>query len=286
MIKRAWRPSDELHLRQVREAAGVDHQALSRRCLLSVSQIQELEGQGNGDQFYSEAIKFTAGSRVLSALGAQPLPAPGPSPTEAAEKPAEFRAVSLPVQTTASSSDAHKARHKPIELPSVNASHTRRKWLFAVVVLVSGTVTLLYSTTGKQAPAAPARTVVPPAPVAQPASTAPPVAPNPEPTRMTPDAECANKLSSTSSVAYPRPPVPSKPGNYVHFVPKAVTTVCVLDGNGKVRPYNLKPGQTHSHFGTPPFKIWHPDATIVQMYYLGWKVTGPSAQEGVTVFQP
>lgn len=300
MITRVWLPLDEQHLRQVREAAGVDHQELARRCLLSIHQIQELEGTGYGKQFYSEAIKFTAGARVLAALGAQVLSAPEPAPeTTLSTVAPDIAAPDLKTHNVA------KPSVQLIASPVVLKTASRRlpifKLLAGVLILASSVVWALYST-GEKAPsshiAPSAQQTVSPTPVAaiepvapaEPPRPSPPPAPIPAATQpvgtTATETDCTSKLKSSAPVVHPRVSAPSKPGTYVYFVAKSATTICVQDGDGKTLPYNLKPGQSRSHYGTPPFKVWHPNATMVQMYYQGWKVTGPSAQEGVTVFQP
>ena len=317
MSTRPWLPADEQHLVQVREAAGVDQLDLARRCLLSIGQIQELEGKGYGKQFYSEAIKFTAGTRVLTALGAQALAAPEPLTAQeqdistTAVESAKTTSSAIPLPETAPSSKpepmAPQAPGKPLPMLKLLALV-----LLAVVLIVA----TLYGTSGKKIQATPTKTPAPqpvqppleppappaPAPASAPAPSAPsaPAAPvavaapkitppavKPAPADAAPtEFDCSNKFNTTKQVVYQPQTPPSKPGNYVYFVARSPSPVCVLDGSGKVLLYNLKPGQNKSHFGTPPFKVWHPDATIVVMYYRGWRVTGQAAQAGVTVLRP
>jgi hypothetical protein len=63
-----WQPSDAHRLRQLRIAQGLDTFALASRCALSERQLLELEGTGEGG-FYSEAIKYQTGLKVLRYLG-------------------------------------------------------------------------------------------------------------------------------------------------------------------------------------------------------------------------
>ena len=308
MSTRLWLPADEQHLVQVREAAGVDQLDLARRCLLSIGQIQELEGKGYGKQFYSEAIKFTAGTRVLTALGAQALVAPEPLTAQeqdmstTAVESAKTTSSAIPLPETAPSSKPEPiAPHAPSKpLPML-------KLLALVLLAVVLIVATLYGTSGKKIQATPTKTpapqpvqppLEPPAPPASAPSTPPdpvavaapkitPPAVNPAPAAAAPtEFDCSNKFNTTKQVVYQPQTPPSKPGNYVYFVARSPSPVCVLDGSGKVFLYNLKPGQNKSHFGTPPFKVWHPDATMVVMYYRGWRVTGQAAQAGVTVLRP
>jgi hypothetical protein len=252
---------------------------LSRRCLLSVSQIQALEGLGDGKQFYSEAIKFAAGTKALAALGAKPLEPPEPPP-----------AVIMMAKPSAESEQAQP------KAPSPYAPRLKGYWikvsLLALALIIAALVYVGRDGVSSDTP--PAAPQQPLAPQAQPA----PQAPAPEiaapkradkPEIKAPEREpfdCAQMLKSDKTQVFKRPLAPIKPGNYVHFVAKRPTTVCVEDAQGQVTTLELGKGETKSVYGMPPLKVWHPNATIVQMYYQGLKVSGRPAKAGVTLFQP
>ena len=63
---------DPHYLRQLREAAGIDHVVLARTACLSVAQVRQLETYESDGLFYSEAIKRQAYKRLLMILGAEP----------------------------------------------------------------------------------------------------------------------------------------------------------------------------------------------------------------------
>jgi hypothetical protein len=63
---------DPQYLRQLREAAGIDHIVLARTACLSVAQVRQLETNESDSLFYSEAIKRQAYKRLLMILGAEP----------------------------------------------------------------------------------------------------------------------------------------------------------------------------------------------------------------------
>jgi hypothetical protein len=279
MSTRVWLALDEQHLKQVREASGMDVHDLSRRCLLSVNQIQALEGQGNGKQFYSEAIKFAAGTKALAALGAKPLEPPEPPP-----------AVIMMAKPSAESEQAQP------KAPSPYAPRLKGYWIkVSLLALAFIIAALVYvGRDGVSSDTPPAAPQQPLAPQAQPA----PQAPAPEiaapkradkPEIKAPEREpfdCAQMLKSDKTQVFKRPLAPIKPGNYVHFAAKRPTTVCVEDAQGRVTTLELSKGEAKSVYGSPPFKVWHPNATIVQMYYQGLKVSGRTAKAGVTLFQP
>lgn len=315
MSTRIWLPSDEQHLVQVREAAGVDHLKLSRRCLLSLGQIQELEGKGYGNQFYSEAIKFTAGSRVLTALGAETLPAPESPPADEHDIPVPTQALATSPSQTANTSPSNPLlKTNPIEWQTTKKVAPKFKLLGLLLVVILLILAGSYGINSQEKPVTLVKAPAPqpvPAPVEPVAPAAKPPAPAASvvPQKVIPstskpavlatvapatttnssapsELDCTSKFNTSKQVVYQPQSPPNKPGNYVYFVARSPNPVCVLDGNGKVFLYNLKPGQNRSHFGTPPFKVWHPDATMVVMYYRGWRVTGQAAQAGVTVLQP
>jgi hypothetical protein len=63
---------DPQYLRQLREAAGIDHVVLARTACLSVAQVRQLETHDSDGLFYSDAIKRQAYKRLLMILGAEP----------------------------------------------------------------------------------------------------------------------------------------------------------------------------------------------------------------------
>jgi hypothetical protein len=164
--------------------------------------------------------------------------------------------------------------------------------LFALAFIVA--VLFYVGRDGVNSDAPPA---APQQPVASQAQSAPqaPAAEVAEPKRAdkpetrTPESEpfdCTQMLKSGTTQVFTRPLAPVKPGNYLHFVAKRPTTVCVEDAQGRVTTLELSKGEAKSVYGPPPLKVWHPNATIVQMYYQGLRVTEHAAQTGITVFKP
>lgn len=287
MTSRVWLPSDAQFLAQLREAAGMDAHELSRRCLLSLGQIQALEGQGNGKQFYSEAIKFTAGTKALAVLGAKPLTPHDPPTAEVllAKPSAEDRSVAEPVGTV----NGRAPHSTPRSVPRMKGRWVRA--LMLVLVLV-GAVVFYAARNDSSSGAAPGPQQQPLASQAQPPTQAPapemaaPKSADKTEAQSAGAVDCTQALQADKAHAFTWPSASINPGNYVHFVAKRQATLCTEDAQGKVTQLVLNKDEAISVYGNPPFKVWHPDATIVQMYYQGWKVAGRAAQAGVTVFQP
>jgi hypothetical protein len=279
MNTRVWLPRDEQHLKQVREASDMDVHQLSRRCLLSVSQIQALEGLGDGKQFYSEAIKFAAGTKALAALGAKPLAPPAPPPAK--------------IMMAKPSAESGQLQPKA---PPPSATRLKKHWTMILVLALAVIVAVLFYVgqdgVNSKAPTAAMRQPMPSQEQSAPQApateaTGPKRAEKPEAKAQEGEPfDCAQLLKSGKTLVFTRPLAPIKPGNYVHFVAKRSTAVCVEDVQGRVTALELSKGEAKSVYGSPPLKVWHPNATIVQMYYQGLKVSGRSAKAGVTLFQP
>ena len=80
---------DPQYLRQLREAAGIDHVLLARTACLSVAQVRQLESDDSDNLFYSDAIKRQAYKRLLMILGAEPPTVEVPQELRDASKVAE-----------------------------------------------------------------------------------------------------------------------------------------------------------------------------------------------------
>ena len=80
---------DPQYLRQLREAAGMDHVVLARSACLSVAQVCQLETDDSDNLFYSDAIKRQAYKRLLMILGAEPPTVEVPQELRDAGKVAE-----------------------------------------------------------------------------------------------------------------------------------------------------------------------------------------------------
>lgn len=93
-----WQSMDAERLRQLRLAQDLDSFTLAHRAAISESQLLELEGQSKG-HFYTEAIKYQAGQRLLRLLGDLPNSAAPSSPVatpELARVPRPPQTISRP----------------------------------------------------------------------------------------------------------------------------------------------------------------------------------------------
>ena len=102
-----WQPSDAHRLRQVRLAQGLDTFTVAHRCAISERQLQELEGTGEGG-FYSEAIKYQTGIKLLRFLGDETEDISHSS--KVFSRGAKSQAVALPLHV-APPAENHKLLH-------------------------------------------------------------------------------------------------------------------------------------------------------------------------------
>ena len=68
MSIQVWSPKDAQQLKELREAAQIDISILARTCSLSIKQIKQLE-DGGESSFYSPAIKYASGKKLLMCFG-------------------------------------------------------------------------------------------------------------------------------------------------------------------------------------------------------------------------
>lgn len=80
-MQKTWTTSDAQRLKALRERGGTDQAVFAKRYALSMGQVRELEGAGQGS-FYSDSIKAHVGRKLLAALGYVEPPEPEPEPTE------------------------------------------------------------------------------------------------------------------------------------------------------------------------------------------------------------
>ena len=66
--KAEWTDTDATHLREAREAEGLDLHKLARINSLSNAQLLELE-EGGESYFYSASIKYSVGKKLLNSFG-------------------------------------------------------------------------------------------------------------------------------------------------------------------------------------------------------------------------
>ncbi|WP_146185751.1 hypothetical protein [Limnohabitans sp. 2KL-1] len=317
-----WRSEDAHLLRNLRESANLDDLVFARMNAISLTQLHELEGQGEG-LFYNEQIKANTGNKLLKKLGHAIV-----QPASAHEQAAEL-ATEMPTKC-ASAQPLLSAPHLLATPAPMGASsfslrlfkgkglNIEPKWAGALLVLclVTWTVSQARWSELRPAPDAGARTTG-----AQPllnltlvaqqtgpahnrldtvsaatmASLTLPLSASPEALKTgTPNpsgaaagqnskADCDVQQIQSSAIHESHDPI--KAGNYIHFVAQQDVALCVRDHQNKLTRLQLGAGSARSVYGAPPFLVHSANWPGLQVFFQGRRVTGAPERSAHWVFK-
>lgn len=311
---------DPQYLRQLREAAGMDHVVLARTACLSVAQVRQLETDDRDNLFYSDAIKRQAYKRLLMILGAEPPTVEVPEALRDAGKVAEAHLNTLD-QIVAMSHQPIINRSTSDVLVTVLEKLKAHQQVIGALLLLVGAIALFVlngmqsSSESKPAnssavlPASPmvasapslsaslsslavSSMASPPAPLID-----SPVASAPAMTVVTAASAAASATPLSSAVAskigacaYSNDAMTQvsslfakKEGRYVYLVSTANIEICVVDGNKQATLLQLKAGENRSVYGASPWQLSGADLQKAQIYFQGGRITLPDAN--ITRFQ-
>jgi len=300
-----WRSEDGQLLQSLREKAGLDELVFARTNTVSLAQLRELE-QGGESSFYNPQIKRSTGVKLLRKLGHELPPAPVPvqslapvsDPDDIAPRPAtdgsplhDSTPAILSEQGTSSSNAGRTAGRKRSTMfwgfglstlalfAVVAATYPKTKTSPFSKPAMASVPTDAPQPTLTQAPPLPASLIQSaPTPTASP----PTGAPAPETSAVTPtntasvnptrsvhlDCDWQHRDSSTVF----QQTAPLKPGNYVHFVAQADTTLCVLDQHNKLTTLSLAEGAAKSVHGVAPFLVHSSGWQNLTIFFQGRRV--------------
>ncbi len=287
----AWSASDGQRLRSLRERAGLDRGSLARACTISVAQLTELEDGGHG-RFYNDHIKAHTGRNLLKRLGYVPesvpesMPEPvvadtaavTPGPAPASDGESGGPALRNPWPLRAGIAVAVAATLVVMLMPRPSGE-TRPATDMAQARSPAPLPAEAASTTAGPASAPPsAAEATAPAPVASTgtaAATAAPALAQPEPradaTAITTQAQC-DMPPRDKAVAYTSPSA-LRPDNYVYIESARETSVCVVDSQNRLTVSMVRPGESASVYGTPPFMVRSRQWAQLRVFYQGTRVT-------------
>lgn len=265
-------------LKSLRQKAGLDIATLARKHILSTTQIGQLEGGGDS-AFYNAEIKFSAGKKLLHALG-HDLP-------EAELTSTAPRSTVLPAP--------------PVVQNSQSASFSITPQIFAwplLFLLIAFGVLGFYienkdeknqaapvvaptSNLSKSTEIAPEKTISENTSPSEPAITATPTVVAPEKvlleTKVTVTPSICNWRSAETEI---QPTSPRKSADYVHMVALQNGVVCIKDAEQRVATLELQAGDERSIYGPAPFHVYSATLSQIKVYFQGqlMKLPGEDVQ--------
>lgn len=273
-----WRTEDALLLRQLRESAKTDSLVFARLNAISLAQLSELEGQGEGC-FYNPRIKTNTGIKLLNKLGHQRVLFEESGPTEWSPPvlpTVEFRSSAVsaqaPQQATTDTNIQAKTHRTLVRWPI--------PWVGGMLVL-GGLIWL-----GTHLPGI--KTVMDPPP--QLASTSTNATSASSWTANNTASKVADASASLGTQAEPtlapstptpcdapwlqaslnyEPTQPLKPGNYIYFSATQDTSLCVRDHKNQLTQVDIKAGASRSVYGEPPFLVHSPKWSQLRVFFQG-----------------
>ncbi len=277
-----WRAEEAQLLRQLREKTNTDSTVFARLNTLSLAQLQELEGHGEGC-FYNPQIKANTGIKLLKKLGHDWVPP---------EEPQDIEQIPSTV-TAASLGPVSKSSHRPAFSPitALKASTllliggmswmTWPHWgpgfestsnLLTLLELSQPQTALshakkLSSDDGSDI-ASPelnlnALQQIPTSPAMGTAWTHTPK----------PEVNACDGQLRQASFAYETSD-PIKAGNYIHFLASQDVSLCVRDQQNQLTKLELKAGASRSVYGDPPFLVHSPKWSSLKVFFQGRPVSG------------
>ena len=295
---------DAAHLKNLREAAGLDMHALAAKSNLSVAQIRQLE-EGGETLFYSPQIKQQAMRRVIRLLETPE----SPDAQEPVQPERSHHTGTQVIDNIIRLSEQNLKSHlvtSAVRRPG--ASPAKMFLLAAVVLVLLGLMAWQFQRHESQALYSEWVEPVTANVLAQPEQVAPPSAA----VAVTTEQVQPPVVEAVQAVTPPPPPVPekpvdpapvpvaaaettankdcqqftaepvaiattihNKPGNYVHLFSNKALQVCVDDGKNKRTVVKLSPGVGRSVVGVSPWTLSSNDLKSVQIYFQGGKVLLP-----------
>ena len=286
-----WCVEDGVLLQKLRQNAKIDDLVFARTNAISVAQLRELEGQGQGS-FYNAHIKTNTGHKLLRKLGHEPTMR-APEPTLPAQTDSQVLVQTLALSAIAGSNQASASDNMPYPTPDTRGFHA--KWLTALLLLggLGWTLSLMpWSELIQQFSALRIKASTPPqaqqaSPDSLPVHNSLAAAfPNPTPpATAAPTSPIANTSINDSRTGAPcdwrqhaasayEPTNPIKAGNYIHFVATQDVNVCVRDQKNQSTNLQLKAGSAQSVYGESPFLVHSPSWQNLQVFFQGRRVVG------------
>lgn len=280
-MQKTWTASDAQTLKALREQARAEQATLAKRYALSMGQVRELEGAGQGS-FYSDSIKAHTGHKLLAALGYVEPPEPEPV------QPAHPVEVEATAPTEPSPVDISPVDQPPLMTPilatvTVPDASPRRTSLAIPLTVGAAVATLAVAwVVNSPRPTRISEASVTPAVAAEQPASAPADVVEATLAAPTPAASSAGvavaKLpagcepASTREPTRYQSPVADKPATYVYVESTQEARFCVFDSQNQARVAVLKAGEPFKLSGTAPFTVRSAQWADLKVFFQGLRV--------------
>jgi hypothetical protein len=270
MSKLCWLPEHAEQLKRLRLAAGVEITTLAKKHSISSAQVRQLEENGDST-FYSPEIKYTVGRKLIRSLGEEitELDFDGQFGSAALEDAPPL--ISANVQQPSFHPSSHQIFSRPKQrwVPWLLIPITIGMAWYAMSGISSPEQKPAVETMAQDSKAQSPKTQQAEPRIQQAATF---VAQNHDRPKASP-SECDWSSESIDLT----PVAGSRPGHYIYVVAAQSAVVCWKDSAQAQRKITLKPSESITLEGRPPFHLHSTDLSGIKIYYLGNLIRTPTA---------
>jgi len=270
MSKRSWLPEHADQLKRLRLAAGVEITTLAKKHSISSAQVRQLEENGDST-FYSPEIKYTVGRKLIRSLGEEitELDFDGQFGSAALEDAPPL--ISANVQQFSFHPSSHQIFSRPKQrwVPWLLIPITIGMAWYAMSGISSPEQKPAVETMAQDSKAQSPKTQQAEPRIQQAATF---VAQNHDRPKASP-SECDWSSESIDLT----PVAGSRPGHYIYVVAAQSAVICWKDSAQAQRKITLKPSESITLEGRPPFHLHSTDLSGIKIYYLGNLIRTPTA---------
>jgi len=270
MSKQCWLPEHADQLKRLRLAAGVEITTLAKKHSISSSQVRQLEESGDST-FYSPEIKYTVGRKLIRSLGEEitEVDFDGQFGSAALEDAPPL--ISANVQQFSFHPSSHQIFSRPKQrwVPWLLIPMTIGMAWYAMSGISSPEQKPAVETMAQDSKAQSPKTQQAEPRIQQAATF---VAQNHDRPKASP-SECDWSSESIDLT----PVAGSRPGHYIYVVAAQSAVICWKDSAQAQRKITLKPSESITLEGRPPFHLHSTDLSGIKIYYLGNLIRTPTA---------
>lgn len=299
--RKHWTEEHQRLLQQARLNAGVSDVAFARDNSIALRHLQQLE-EGGSTAFYSDAIKYDIGAKLLKRLGVEPpivvetLEAPDPLTDGEQPPPAVAQGAATPTVRSVTPESVVQQRADDVAgLPATPASISPTRIPYIVLTLVGlgligvgisqipsihqpGATQGVAQTTGAAevsvASTAQTRQALMTHDRVNPTLGSTPVSLDAKSDKVAPTVQ-AQAPDLCGEVGVPQtivPTQPSKSADYVYLTAVSDVTLCVRDVAGQITRKTLSAGQSFNIPGRQPFEVTADRLDQLRVFFQGQRI--------------